>query len=111
MKRIIALLLLALISVPCLAAGGGRFNDRNWTVTQVTLNATAVRVTIPKSGALWIQPQGSDMWIAFNATANADSIKVAQDADRDFWPANITYGEYFTLYSTSTVTANYIIMD
>jgi len=111
MKKIFLILTILLMPAICFCAGGGRFSDRDWSVTSVTLNAAAKRVTIPRSGSLWIQAQGADCFIDFNSTANISSILISDGGSIDFWPANITYGEYFTLYSASTATLNYIIMD
>ena len=111
MKKIFVIGLLLLFSVASFGAYGGRFADRNWIVQQISCSGNAQRFTNTKSGSIWIQAGAADTYIAFNATANVNSIKLAAGSAIDFWPANITLGEYFTVYAASLTTANFIITD
>jgi hypothetical protein len=90
-------------------------SDRDWSVTTVTLNAAAKRVTIPQSGILFVSNKGNDSYIAFNATANSSSICIPDagsfSTDGSQVGASVGFGDYFTLYSASTATLNYVITD
>jgi hypothetical protein len=111
MKKLIILFIILISTINIYGGYGGRYADRSWSVAQVSPSGNAQRVTIPKSGSLWIQANGADCYIAFNATANASSIKIADGSSRDFWPANLTISEYYTVYSAGAATCNYIITD
>ena len=100
-----------LVPKPAHPLSYGRRVDRDWTVAKVTANAGAARITFGQSGAFWINVQGAASYIAFNATANVDSIKIADGGSVDFFPANVRKGEYATIYSASAITANYILTD
>lgn len=106
-KLMLGLLVVGLLGV-CF---GERFSDRDWTISQVAVPAAAVRVTNTQSGMLFMEAHGGDVYIAFNATADAQSLLVGDGGFIDMYPASIKYGEYWTAYSTSVLTINYVVLD
>lgn len=109
MKKLLILFLLTL-SVSAMATG--RPSDRDWTVSQIAVSGNvAERVTQVQSGKLRVQSNGAKSYIAFNATANATDWVLADGVADDFYPGSINLGDYFTVFSASNVTINYIILD
>lgn len=113
MKRIGLLGLLVLVGIGFSA--GGRHHDRDWSVTQVTVTATSstanTTVTATQSGMLWIENHGADVYIAFGSIADATDIKIPSGGSMDFYPASITLGDTFTLFSAGNTSINYTILD
>jgi hypothetical protein len=112
-KYLILIIALFIFNFTNLHAASDR--DRNWDFTTVTLNAAAKRVTIPQSGILFVSNKGNDAYIAFNATANSSAVCIPDagsfSTDGAQIGASVVYGEYFTLFSASTTTLNWVILD
>ena len=112
MKKLALVMLLAMM-VSVAVAAGGRHSDRNWSFTSVTLNAGSKRVTNTQSGMLYIENNGADAYMSFDATANTISYDkyMPDGSGTDFYPASITYGDYFTIVSSGNTTITYVVLD
>ena len=114
MKRL-ALLIGLIVMIGTAFSAVGRHSDRQWTVRQVAVSATASTAntteTALQSGMLFIENHGADVYIAFGSVADATDILIPDGGNMDFYPASITLGDTFTLFSTGNTSVNYMILD
>jgi hypothetical protein len=115
LKRLVSLIVMALLPSFCVFADYAGIPDYDWTITTITVNATAKRITAPLSGRVFIQAVGNDVYVAKNTTANHTSLsktlKIINGGNLDLGITYIRKNQYFTIKAPSATiaTVNYII--